>query len=184
MKAVINLDIIGSPTGSNGDTLRQSDACIFGRAQYIRLHVNWPALSEFVARYFCTRYVRQSWKMTIDRTQDDGATIRPLVMLDFPRFALIEQSDEVNRAHTARDTLEDIENDYIRKTTQVALATLVVLADGPDAPAEVRLDPATWRLEWLPSRGATLLCRRLATCPDSLSLRFADGRRCHRLELG
>jgi hypothetical protein len=23
------------------------------------------------------------------------------------------------------------------------------------APAEVRLDPSTWRLEWLPSRGAT-----------------------------
>jgi hypothetical protein len=152
LKAVINLDIIGSPTGANGERY-DNQMRVYSASPNNSPSRQLARLIEFVGRYFVPDMI-VNLEDGIDRTGrwSDHQTFSDA---GFPAIRLIEQSDEVNRAHTARDTLDDIESDYIRKTTQVALATVIVLADGPDAPAEVRLDPATWRLEWLPSRGAT-----------------------------
>lgn len=153
LKAVINLDIIGSPTGSNGERY-DNQMRVYSAKPNTSPSRQLARLTEFVARYFLPD-MTVNLEDTIDRSGRWGDH-QTFSDAGFPAIRLIEQEDEFNRAHTVRDTLEDIESDYVRRTTQVALATIIVLADGPDAPAELRLDPATWRLEWLPSRGANL----------------------------
>lgn len=152
LRAVINLDIVGSPTGSNGERY-DNQMRVYSASPNESPSRQLARLTEFVARHFLP-------DMSVnleDRVDREGRWGDHQTFSDagFPAIRLIEQSDETNRAHTTRDTLEDVESDYIRRTTQVALATVVVLADGPDAPSEVRIDQASWRLEWLPSRGAT-----------------------------
>lgn len=151
--AMINLDIVGSPTGAN---LERYD-------NQMRLYASPPSsgtqsqqlgrMVEFVARYFLPD-MQVNIEPTVDRA---GRWSDHMTFSDagINAIRLIEQADEPARAHTTRDTMEDIEPDYLRRTTQVALAAIIVLIDGPNPPASIRVDPSNWRIDWLPSPGAT-----------------------------
>jgi hypothetical protein len=71
----------------------------------------------------------------------------------YPAVRFIEMADDATVAHTTRDTIDRIDPNYLRKTTQVVLAALELLADGPNAPTLRPLrpsenDPASLVLEW------------------------------------
>ncbi|MHB8624742.1 MAG: M20/M25/M40 family metallo-hydrolase [Aggregatilineales bacterium] len=67
---------------------------------------------------------------------------------------LIESAEDPSRQRSARDTLDDIQPAYLMGATRVALASLAVLADGPDAPDNVAWHANGTILNWSPIKGA------------------------------
>ena len=149
--AVINLDIIGSPTGPNGERY-DNQMRVFADPNEFTNSRHLARLSEFSARYFVPN-MNVNVQPTIDRPNRWGDH-EIFSNAGFPAIRLIEQADDFNLVHTTRDNTDDIEIDYLRRTTQVALATMIVLADGPLPPTNIRIDPTTWRVDWLPTRDA------------------------------
>jgi hypothetical protein len=75
--------------------------------------------------------------------------------LGYPAVRLIEQEDDPSLVHNPNDSLTNIDPNYLRRTTQVTLATLQVLADGLNPPTLRQMDTSTWTLEWSPVQNAT-----------------------------
>jgi hypothetical protein len=61
----------------------------------------------------------------------------------YPSVRFIEANDNATIAHTTRDTIDKIDPNYLRRTTQVVLATVEILADGPNPPSLRPLSPST-----------------------------------------
>ncbi len=153
IRAMLNLDIIGSPTGPNGvrydNTMR-----VFSAPPNESSSRQLARLAEFTTRTFVDG-MSLDIQSTLDRPGRWGDH-QTFSDAGFPAIRLIEQADEPQKTHNTLDNLDEIDSDYLRRTTQVALSTLIVLADGPSPPTDIRIDTSTWRLEWLPSRNASL----------------------------
>jgi hypothetical protein len=93
---------------------------------------------------------------------------KPFSEAGIPAVRLIEAVEDTARQHSGDDLPETISPAYLRRATQLALASLVNLADGPPPPpAPVLRAPNT--LTWSPVEGAAgyvLAFRRL----DSLAV--------------
>lgn len=154
---MINLDMVGSPVGPNfaryDNAMRvyaSPPTTDFGKP-----YQNSRQLArtiEFTTRYFVPG-MTVNMQATIDRAGRWGDH-EVFSEAGINAVRLIEQEDDPIRVHTARDEIGGVDGEYLRRTTQVTLATLLVLADGPSAPASIRIDPSTWRIDWLPSPGA------------------------------
>ncbi len=149
--AVINMDIIGNPTGRRGE--RYDDSMrIFSAGP------NESSPSRQIARMIdvaVTRYVPGMSLIIEDRLDRAGRWGDHMSFSEegYPAIRLIEAADDPTIAHTTRDTIELIDIHYLRRTTQVALAALEMLADGPNPPTLRPLrpsttDPGSMILEW------------------------------------
>lgn len=149
--AVINLDIIGSPTGRRGE--RYDNA--------MRAYSEGPnatSASRQLARLVDVAVQRVMPGMVIsveDRTDRSGRWGDHMSFSEqgYPAVRLIEMADDATIAHTTRDTIDRIDPAYLRRTTQVTLATLEILADGPNPPTLRPLqssasDSSSMTLEW------------------------------------
>ncbi len=67
---------------------------------------------------------------------------------------LNESAEDPARQRSAQDTLDDIQPAYLMGATRIALAALIVLADGPDAPRDVTWHGSDTTLNWSPVKGA------------------------------
>jgi hypothetical protein len=68
-----------------------------------------------------------------------------------PAVRLIEAIEDVNHQHSQADIVEHLSPTYLRRSTQLTLASIVTLANGPDAPV-VSVDGG--QVSWQPVDGA------------------------------
>ncbi len=134
ISAMINMDIIGSQTGADGSINdRQIRAFSEGpdnspsrqlaRAISLIDHIHNPTM-EVVVQDAVDRKGRYSDHMSFSEA-------------GMPSMRFVEALEEPNRQHTDRDTPDDVQANYLTRSTQTILAALVALADGPRAPANV-----------------------------------------------
>ncbi|MCB9435522.1 MAG: M20/M25/M40 family metallo-hydrolase [Anaerolineales bacterium] len=152
LKAMLNLDIVGSPTGPNGERY-DNQMRVYSAPPNESVSRQMARQIEFASQYF-VQDMTVNVQKTIDRPGrwSDHETFSEA---GFPAIRLIEQEDDASRTHNTRDNTDDIDGAYMRRVTQVTLASLLILADGPNAPTNISIDTTNWRMEWLPSRGAT-----------------------------
>lgn len=151
LRATLNLDIIGNPVGLNGNRY-DFQMRVFSAPPNDSESRQLARLAEFVTR----RYVpdmQVNVMPTIDRNGRWGDH-ESFSENGYPAVRLIEQEDNPLLAHNSSDTITHIEPNYLRRTTQVALATLLVVADGPNPPALRQMDTSNWTLEWSPVSNA------------------------------
>jgi hypothetical protein len=148
--AVLNMDIIGSPSGRRGER--------YDNAMRIFSEAPNDSPSRQLARLIQVATERSVPDMEVviqDRVDRAGRWGDHQSFSDegYPSVRFIEMADDATVAHTTRDTIDRIDPNYLRKTTQVVLAALELLADGPNAPTLRPLrpsenDPASLVLEW------------------------------------
>lgn len=152
--AMINLDTIGSSSGPNGAFINNS-VRVFSAPPNDSISRHTARLVEFTTRYFLDD-IRVEVESTLDRGGRWGDH-QSFSDVGMPAVRLIEAAEEPQKFHNTLDTLEEIDSDYLRRTTQVALSVTLVLADGPSPPTNINIDSAQspWRISWTPSPNAT-----------------------------
>lgn len=151
LTAVINMDIIGNPTGRRGERY-DNMMRIFSAGP------NESSASRMVARMIdvaVTRYV-PGMTLTIEDSLDRAGRWGDHMSFSdegYPAVRLIEAADDPTIAHTTRDTIDLIDVNYLTKTTQVILAALEMFADGPNPPSlrplrQSTTDAGSMVLEW------------------------------------
>lgn len=146
---MLNMDIIGSASGPNGEWDDMS-VRVFSDDNSRQL----ARLTEFVARLYVPPF-RVNLQDRVDRPNRWGDH-QTFSEAGIPSIRFTESMEEPLKAHTSRDSFDDITPDYLRRNTQVILATTLVLADGlkPPLVSEIRLDTSAWRLDWIPVKDA------------------------------
>ncbi len=157
VRAVLNIDSIGNIRGPNNETNdrqirlfsddnNQSPSRQLSRALHLIASTYMPDL-QIVVQPASDREGR--WGDHFSFTSQGYAAVR-----------LIEALQDPARQNNSRDTIEIVTPSYLTRTTQVALATLAVLADGLLPPDNITLrahssDPASHTLVWAPVAGAS-----------------------------
>ena len=152
VRAMVNLDTVGSSSGPDGGRYNTS-LRVFSEGPNNSTSRQIARLTEFAARNFLPD-IRVDVQDAVERPGRWGDH-QTFSDAGIPAIRLIEQAEEANKFHNALDNLDEIDSDYLRRTTQVALISLLMLADGPPPPNNISLDTSVWRLEWSPSPGAT-----------------------------
>jgi hypothetical protein len=156
VRAMLNLDIIGSEMGANGEIDRRT----------IRLFSAEPNDSP-------SRQLARQMALIINTYMDDANPVvqsaeertgrwgdhQSFSAAGYPAVRLIQSLEDPTRQHSARDTIEGIQPAYLMRTTRAALASVAILAGGPSAPADMSLSLVTdethrQTLVWLPVSGA------------------------------
>jgi hypothetical protein len=170
---MINLDIIGSASGPNGEW---DDMSVRVFADENSQHLG--RLAAYVSRL----YVSPFHVILQDRVDRPGRWGDHMTFSEnnIPALRFTESMEEPAKAHTSRDTFDDITPDYLRRNTQVVLATTLVLADGLAPPhiSDIRLDTESWRLEWIKVSGAAgyvIALRGAGQIDYNLELRVING---------
>ncbi len=154
LRAVFNLDMIGSNTAPDG-TLGADSVRVFSAdpnesasrqlARQIQLAVG--AYSDMP-------------QVIIQSSEERGGHIgdqQAFSAAGDPAIRLIESVEDASRQRTPRDTIDAIQPAYLMSVTRAALAAISLLADGPDAPRSVSFhtDAISARLTWSPVTGAS-----------------------------
>lgn len=134
MAGMINLDIIGSQTGPDGSI----------NDRELRVYSAGPneSISRQLARglSFMVGQYMPDLQLTIQDANDREGRYSDHMSFDEAGFAavrFIEPLEDVNRQHTAFDTIEDVQGNYLRRSTQATLISAATLADGPRPPRNV-----------------------------------------------
>ena len=154
ISAVINLDIVGSQTGSNG-------AVAGNEIRAFSVSPNEGA-SRQLARAIEIIALTSPLNMSVlvqDLPDREGRYGDHLSFSEagYPAMRLIEPLEERDRQHTARDSMEDIQASYLSRVSQLVLLAATALADGPAAPRNISLrnnSQGTRTLVWEPSPDA------------------------------
>lgn len=149
--ATLNMDILGSPTGRRGERYDNSL-----RAYSEGPNDNSPSRQiARLAQVATSRYVPFMSLEVQDRVDRSGRWGDHMSFSEagYPSVRFIEMSDDATIAHTTRDTVDRIDPEYLKRNAQVILATLEVLADGPNPPTlrpmiPSSTDPNSLILEW------------------------------------
>jgi len=146
--AVINLDIIGSSTNSDGSI----------NDQQIRLFSEGPdeSGSRQLARAvnFITYNYHSDLEVVIQESDDRSGSYGDHLSFSqagYPAVRFTEMNEEPQRRHTERDTIDDIQVGYLVRATRTILTVVVVLTDGPRPPHNMTLrdnGDGTKRLVW------------------------------------
>ncbi len=156
VRAMLNLDIIGSEMGANGEIDRRT----------IRLFSAEPNDSP-------SRQLARQMTLIINTYMDDANPVvqsaeertgrwgdhQSFSAAGYPAVRLIQSLEDPTRQHSARDTIEGIQPAYLMRTTRAALASVAILAGGPPAPADMSMslvadETRRQTLVWLPVSGA------------------------------
>ena len=164
---MINVDMIGGSTGSDGSSNDGS----------IRLFSEGPddSPSRKVARTFdlvADHYVLDMEIVVQDRADRVGRYGDQMSFTEqgIPAVRFIEEQEHPEHQHCGFDTFDNIQPSYLRRSTQTILASVIVLADGLLAPSSVHLDDngnGGHTLSWEPVPGATSYVIALRS-PNSL----------------
>lgn len=137
--AMINMDIIGSSTGPDL-SINDSELRLYSappndsRSRQLARELN------LIAKYHALdmRLVVQD---AVDR---EGRYSDHISFSDagYPAVRFIESLEDVNRQHSDRDTIDDIQAGYLLKGTQAILACITALADGLPPPQNIVLRQA------------------------------------------
>ncbi|MFN8448135.1 MAG: M20/M25/M40 family metallo-hydrolase [Anaerolineae bacterium] len=137
--AMLNMDIIGSSTGPDGDV----------NDDEIRLFSADPnaSPSRQLARSLNLIAARLAPNMKIivqDGVDRAGRYSDHMSFSDagYPSVRFTEALEDVSRQHSDRDTIEDIQAGYLVDATKTILACMTALADGPPPPQNISLRPA------------------------------------------
>ncbi len=156
LRAMLNLDTIGSDVGPNGET----------DSRTLRLFSAEPndSASRQLARQlaFTIKTYMDSIDPVIQSAEErtgrwgDQQTFRAA---GYPSMRFIQGLEDLSRQHTARDTIDNIQPGYLVHITQAILACVSVLADGPRPPTDFVLRPVVndttnQILIWTPVRDA------------------------------
>lgn len=152
--AMLNMDIIGSQTGPNGENAgnrmrvfsagpNESKSRQLARAVYL-IDYNLIPNMEILVQDAGDREGRYSDHLSFSE-------------VGFPAVRFIEALEDRARQHTPRDTIDDIQASYLTRAAQTVLTVAAVLADGLPAPRNISLRPnasGTRTLVWEPVPGA------------------------------
>lgn len=134
--AMIDMDIIGSSTGPDGSI----------NDRQIRLFSADPneSRSRQLARSLNLIASRLAPNMEIlvqDTVDRPGRYSDHMSFSDagYPAVRFVEADEEIAREHTERDTINDVQANYLMRSTQTVLACVTALADGPRAPQNISL---------------------------------------------
>jgi hypothetical protein len=155
VKAVINLDIIGSSTGPNGAI----------NDREIRLYSVGPndsSSSRKLARAVELMALNNRADLLITVQDREDRENRYSDHLSFsevgiPAVRFIEADEDPKRQHNQTDTSDDVQADYLVKSTRTVLTTVLALADGLRPPQNLVLRDAgngQRTLAWEPILGA------------------------------
>ncbi|MBL8154744.1 MAG: M20/M25/M40 family metallo-hydrolase [Anaerolineae bacterium] len=153
--AMLNMDIIGSSTGPNGEvddrTMR-----VFSAGPD-----NSPSRQLARAINLIDQNMVPNMELLIQDTVDRQGRYGDHMSFSEAGFAavrFVETLEDRDRQHTAQDTLDDIQINYLMKTTQTVLTVAVVFADGLPPPRNISLrqtEGAKPNLIWEPIPNAT-----------------------------
>lgn len=151
---MINLDTIGNIHDFNGNR----------EERYLRVYSAGPnetSVSRRLARE--ANFLGHNYNLEIDLYVMDAVDRenrygdhQSFSDLGYPAIRFINAFEEKRNADPT-DTIEFIEPDYLRRSTQAALALVTALADGPRPPANIALrerDGGRSELVWEPVEGA------------------------------
>jgi len=149
LRAMMVLDIVGNAVGDTGaGSIRVFSAPPDGSssrqiARFVALQ-GQTYLSDFDVLV----------QSTVDRPGRYSDHV-PFCDAGIPSVRLIEAVEDTARQHSGDDLPDTVSPEYLRQATQLALASLVSLAEGPPAPpAPTRLPERPDTLTWEPVSGA------------------------------
>ncbi len=164
---MLNMDIIGSSTGPEGDV----------NDREIRLFSADPneSRSRQLARALNLVAVRHVTDMRIvvqDAIDRQGRYSDHISFSDsgYPSVRFTEMLEDVSRHHSDRDSIEDVQATYLVRATKTILACVTALADGPPPPQNISLranSDGTRTLVWEPVPGSSAYVVALRR-PDGL----------------
>jgi hypothetical protein len=135
VRAMINMDIIGSNTGANG-AIDPASVRLFSAEPN-----NSP--SRLLARgmgLLAELYLPVN--VIVENTVDRAGRFSDHMSFSeagYPAVRFIEALEEPERQHTNRDTLDDIQPAYLTQNTQMFVLLVTSLADGPRPPVSIVL---------------------------------------------
>jgi hypothetical protein len=140
VNAMLNMDIIGSNTGPDGD-INDREIRVFSAD-------NNDSRSRQLARALNLISVRLSPNMKIvvqSAVDRQGRYSDHMSFSDagYPAVRFIEALEDFSRQHSDRDTIDDVQANYLVNATQTILTCMTALADGPPAPQNIQLREAS-----------------------------------------
>lgn len=154
--AMLNLDIIGSQTGPNGEI----DA---NRMRVFSLGPeDSPSRQLARAIYWIGFNLSPDMQIVLQDAEDRQGRYSDhmsFTAAGFPAVRFIESLEDAVRQHTPQDVIGDVQASYLLRSTQCVLAAVTVLADGLPPPQNniILRDNGTLKrtLVWEPVPGAT-----------------------------
>jgi hypothetical protein len=157
IRGMVNLDMLGSDRGSGRQrdprTLRlfsaePNDSSSRAFARQIALAINLYATD--------VNLVMQSSEDRNGRWGDQQSFSEA----GYASTRLIQGLEDPNREHSADDSLDNIQLDYLMRVTRATLAAIAMLANGPSAPIPISLRPSpdvagAMTFSWGPMTGAS-----------------------------
>ena len=139
VRAMINLDIVGSQTGANGEII----------GDRVRIFSATPneSASRHIARIFhltAATYV-PDFVLDVQSTTDREGRYGDHMSFSeagYPAVRLTESAEIPSLTNTSADRVDRISARYMARVARVTLATLLVLADGPAPPTNIVFDSA------------------------------------------
>jgi hypothetical protein len=168
LRAMINLDIIGSEMGPNGDIDRRT----------MRIFSAEPndSLSRQLARQLALiikTYLDDVDPIIQSAEERSGrwGDHQSFRAAGYPAVRFIQGLEDLSRQHTPRDTLDNVQPGYLMRTTRAALISVATLADGPRPPTDLVLrpkpeDPTMHTLIWTPVQGVAKYLVTLRQAPS------------------
>lgn len=153
--AMINMDIIGSSTGPDGQVNDQQIRLFSTEEDNSRSRQLARALNLIAARHVPNMEIVLMPNADREGRYGDHMSFTEA---GYPGVRFVEMLEDPTRQHTDRDTIDDIQATYLVRATQTILASVTALADGLPAPRNVSLRPAgegMRELVWEPVPGAT-----------------------------
>lgn len=155
--AVLNMDIIGSQTGPNGQ-IDDSQMRLYSVGPNDGPDSRARQLARAIA-LIDSYYVPNMQILVQDAGDREGRYSDHLSFSDvgIPAVRFIEALEDRARQHTPQDTIDDVQATYLTRNTQTILTVLTVMADGLPPPRNIVLrstDSPKRTLIWEPVPGA------------------------------
>jgi Peptidase family M28 len=156
LRAMLNLDTIGSEMGPNGDTDSRTLRLFSAEPNDSPSRQLARQLALVIKTYLdSVDPVIQSAEERAGRWGDQQS----FRAAGYPAVRFIQGLEDLSRQQTSRDTVDNVQAGYLVRSTQAILACVAVLADGPRPPTDFVLRPvlndtANQLLIWTPVQDA------------------------------
>ncbi len=136
IKAMLNMDIIGSDTGPNG-SINDREIRMYSAGDNNSRSRQLARALNFIA----TRTAPEL-KIVLQDSEDRAGRYSDHMSFSdagYPAVRFVEALEEIDREHSERDTTDDIQAGYLVNATKTILACMTALADGPPPPQNIQL---------------------------------------------
>jgi hypothetical protein len=152
LRGMINLDMIGSEMGPNGEIDRENIRLFSAEPNNSPSRQFARQLALIADTYLSEiKIVLQSAEDRAGRWGDHQS----FSAAGYPSVRFIQSLEDLSRQHSPTDTIDNVQPGYLMRTTRAALVATAILADGPMPPTELILqasvsDPRLLTLSWTP----------------------------------